>query len=247
MLSVNWSSTKQMSYKLATCFHLNKSRYWRMNLRGPRKVITTSWQISLNRLIKSHQLEVVPQKWPKILSWPQLHQMSKLCQRFRIMLNSNNKVSKATLPITALKCLNRILNNKNLVTTFDKTKKWAILSFIINRLKDNRRKKVFSTNSPLKMRWKSKGILEVIVKRNSKLGEIISSIWPSRIIYQPWTIPKTVEFTQFSNRPHRGMPTFLKVNHRLRQITSRRVLVALTKNSVELVSSKPEECKIRLK
>ena len=166
------------------------------------------------------------------------------------MSNSNNQVNRAILPIIAQRSQhNKTINNKNLVTTFDKTKKWAIPNSITSRLKDNKKRKKSSVSNQLRTPWKSRAKLEAaMVRRNSKSAEIISSIWPSKIIIcQPWIILKIVASTQSSSSNNQGTRIFLRVNLRPRQIISRKGLMAQIKNSEEVVSSKPEEYKIRLK
>jgi len=166
------------------------------------------------------------------------------------MSNSNNQVNRAILPIIAQRSQhNKTINNRNLVTTFDKTKKWAIPNSITSRLKDNRKKKRSSVSNQLRTPWKSRAKLEAaMVRRNSKSAEIISSIWPSKIIIcQPWIILKIVASTQSSSSNNQGTRTFLRASLRPRQIISRKGLMAQIKNSEEVVSSKPEEYKIRHK
>ena len=243
---VNWSSTKQTLYKLETFSLQNRSRYWKMNSRGLRKVIIINWPKLLSKQIRV--MLVVQQKSTRIRSWPQLLRMSKHYLRSRIMWNSNNKVNRATLLTIARRSqLNQTTNNRSSVTTFDKTKKWATLNCIISRSKDNRRKREFSTSNQLKTPWKSRVKLEAAVKTNKLPGIISNSIWLSKIICQPWIILKIVASTQCSKTHNQGTPIFLRVNHRPRLIISRRESTAPTKNSVEVDSNKPEECKTRLK
>lgn len=242
---VNSSSTKQTLYKSATFSLQNRSRYWKMNLRGLRKVIIINWPKLLSKLIRV--MLVARQKLTKIRSWPQLLRMSKHYQRSRTMLNSNNKVSRATLLIIAQRSQHReTSNNRSWVTTSDKTKKWATLNYITSRSKDNRRKRVFSISNPLKMPWKSRVKLEVPVRINRAPGTT-SNTWLSKIICQPWIILKIVASTQCSRTHNQGMPIFLRANLRLRQIISRRVSMAQIKNLEEVASNKLGEYKIRLK
>lgn len=247
---VNSSLTKQTLSKSATFSLQNRSRYWKTNLRGLRRVIIINWLRLLSKPIKVPL--VAQRKSTKIRSWPQLLRMSKLYRRSRTMLNSNNKVNRAIPHTIAQKFQhNQTSNNKSWVTTSDRIRKWAILNFITSRLRGNNnrsRKREFSISNQLRTLWKSRAKSEAAVRRNSKSAETISSIWLSKTTCRPWIILKIVVSIRCSSRHNQEMRLSLRANLKLRQIISRKEgSTALTKNSEEVVSNKPGDSKIRLK